>query len=242
MADVEQERKRMLDFMHDDADEVIVDTSGLRTTSAVLEGDITVPGTSADDGVTGNQEFNTLDEPVKETLLRDLKAIGSKFLHVLYPKESKKLLREWDLWGPLILCVFLAMMLQGKTSKVNDAHDGGPEFAEVFVVYWLGAAVVTLNIKLLGGSISFFQSVCVLGYCVLPLTISLIICQLILLGQQTTLLFVLRCVTVLAAFVWSTFASTAFLADSQPPHRKALAVYPIFLFYFFISWLVLSHT
>lgn len=37
-------------------------------------------------------------------------------------------------------------------------------------------------------------------------------------------------------------ASMAFLGDSQPTGRKALAVYPIFLFYFVISWLVISHT
>jgi len=37
-------------------------------------------------------------------------------------------------------------------------------------------------------------------------------------------------------------ASMVFLGDSQPPGRKALAVYPMFLFYFIISWLVISHT
>jgi hypothetical protein len=43
---------------------------------------------------------------------RDLKAVGSKFYHVLYPVEKKSLLREWDLWGPLILCTFMATVLQ----------------------------------------------------------------------------------------------------------------------------------
>ena len=47
----------------------------------------------------------------------------------------------------------------------------------MFVVVWLGALVVTLNTKLLGGHISFFQSVCVLGYCLLPLSIALIVCR-----------------------------------------------------------------
>lgn len=42
-------------------------------------------------------------------------------------------------------------MLQG-SADVNSGNDGGPEFAQVFVIYWLGASVVTLNIKLLGGS------------------------------------------------------------------------------------------
>ena len=97
-------------------------------------------------------------------------------------------------------------MLQGSTERADDLNDGGPQFAEVFVIYWVGAAVVTLNTKLLGGSISFFQSVCVLGYCVLPLTVALIICRLILIQQpQTTLLFAIRSILVLVAFAWSTF-------------------------------------
>ncbi|KAJ8298151.1 hypothetical protein KUTeg_024682 [Tegillarca granosa] len=204
-----------------------------------LEGDITVPGlkTQYED-----QEISTLDEPVRETIMRDVKAVGTKFWHVLYPKQSSSLLKEWDLWGPLILCVFLAMMLQGSTEELNKMRDGGPQFAEVFVIYWVGAVIVTLNIKLLGGNISFFQSICVLGYCVCPLAISLIICRIILIASQTTALFVVRFIIVVIAFGWSTFASTAFLTDCHPPNRKALAIYPIFLFYFVISWLIISHT
>jgi hypothetical protein len=34
----------------------------------------------------GGPEFNTLDEPIKETIMRDLGAVASKFYHVLYPK------------------------------------------------------------------------------------------------------------------------------------------------------------
>lgn len=47
-----------------------------------------------------------------------------------------------------------------------------------------------------------------------------------------------------SAFFFVSFhsASTAFLADSQPPNRKALAVYPVFLFYFVISWMILTFT
>ncbi|KAG5668083.1 hypothetical protein PVAND_016038 [Polypedilum vanderplanki] len=36
--------------------------------------------------------------------------------------------------------------------------------------------------------------------------------------------------------------SMNFMGDSQPKNRKALAVYPMFLFYFIISWLVVSHS
>uniref|UniRef100_A0A803WEX5 Protein YIPF n=2 Tax=Ficedula albicollis TaxID=59894 RepID=A0A803WEX5_FICAL len=131
-------------------------------------------------------------------------------------------------------------MLQGGSADSKD--DGGPQFAEVFVIIWFGAVVITLNSKLLGGTISFFQSLCVLGYCVMPLTVAMLVCRLVLLAGDGTVSFIIRLIVVGAMFAWSTLASTAFLADSQPPNRKALVVYPIFLFYFVISWMILTFT
>ncbi|KAL3267071.1 hypothetical protein HHI36_011212 [Cryptolaemus montrouzieri] len=191
--------------------------------------------------VLGEPDFNTLDEPISETIFRDLRAVGIKFAHVLFPKEKTTLLKEWDLWGPLILCTFMAMILQG-SSRVHDSNNGGPEFAQVFVIVWIGSLIVTLNSKLLGGNISFLQSVCVLGYCLLPTAIALIVCRVILMAKQTDFLFFLRLVVSMTGFAWATYASVVFLGDSQKPGRKPLAVYPIFLFYFIISWLVMSHT
>merc|ERR1712211_221773 len=130
--------------------------------------------------------------------------------------EKKSLLKEWDLWGPLILCTLMATILQGHSTE-DSVSDGGPEFAEVFVIVWVGAMIVTLNTKLLGGSISFFQSVCVLGYCLLPLVLSLILCRVVLLANQNTALVIVRLIIVLAGFVWSTFASMQFLGDCNPP-------------------------
>ncbi|KAI5089658.1 protein YIPF6, partial [Silurus meridionalis] len=199
-----------------------------------VEGQITVPVNSS----SANDEISTLDEPVKDTILRDLKAVGQKFVHVLYPKKSSALLRDWDLWGPLLLCVSLALMLQG--GSVDSKDDGGPQFAEVFVIVWFGSIIITVNSKLLGGTISFFQSLCVLGYCILPLTAAMLVCRLVLLSSSGITSFIVRLVVVSASFGWSTFASTAFLADSQPPNRKALAIYPVFLFYFVIGWMILT--
>ncbi|KAG9282228.1 protein YIPF6 [Astyanax mexicanus] len=186
-----------------------------------VEGDIAVPLSSRN----ADDEISTLDEPVKDTILRDLKAVGQKFVHVLYPKKSSALLRDCE-------------MLQGGSADSKD--DGGPQFAEVFVIVWFGSIIITLNSKLLGGTISFFQSLCVLGYCILPLTVAMLVCRLVLLGSSGLVSFIIRLVVVSASFGWSTFASTAFLADSQPPNRKALVVYPVFLFYFVIGWMILT--
>lgn len=202
-----------------------------------IEGEITIPSRTC----AQECDNSTLNESIRRTIMRDLKAVGRKFMHVLYPRKSNTLLRDWDLWGPLILCVSLALMLQ--KSSVDGKNDGGsPEFAEVFVIIWFGAVTITLNSKLLGGNISFFQSLCVLGYCVLPLNIAMLICRLLLLAGQGPINFMIRLFVVLAMFAWSVIASTAFLAECQPPNRKALAVYPVFLFYFVVSWMILTFT
>ena len=60
-------------------------------------------------------------------------------------------------------------------------------------------------------------------------------------SNQSMGLFILRCIFVLLGFIWSMYAATQFLGDCQPPKRKALAAYPMGLFYFVISWLVVSH-
>jgi len=57
-------------------------------------------------------------------------------------------LRDWDLWGPLVFCLMLSLLLsfQSKADQRSDVFSG------VFAMIWLGEAVVTLQIKLLGGN------------------------------------------------------------------------------------------
>uniref|UniRef100_A0A8C8ZNI1 Protein YIPF n=1 Tax=Prolemur simus TaxID=1328070 RepID=A0A8C8ZNI1_PROSS len=200
-----------------------------------IEGEITIPVRSR------IREFDssTLNESVQNTIMRDLKAVGKKFMHVLYPRRSNTLLRDCKYMRFLRIC-FISLMLQ--RGSADSEKDGGPQFAEVFVVVWFGAVTITVNSKLLGGNISFFQSLCVLGYCILPLTVAMLICRLVLLAEPGPINFMVRLFVVTVMFAWSVVASTAFLADSQPPNRKALAIYPVFLFYFVISWMILTFT
>lgn len=50
-----------------------------------------------------------------------------------------------------IIIILYYRILQG-SGAANDSNDGGPEFAEVFVIVWIGSMIVTLNSKLLGGN------------------------------------------------------------------------------------------
>ncbi|CAH8626219.1 unnamed protein product [Dicrocoelium dendriticum] len=187
-----------------------------------------------------NESLVLLNEPIRATMIKSLKAVGKKFNHVLFPRKGQELLKEWDLWGPLTLCLVMSVLLHSSPSDTS-LGDGGPEFAQVFIIFWLGAALVTLNSKLLGGAVSFLQTVCILGYCILPLVISLVFCRILLFANSSSLwMFIFRLVIVIFGLVYSSFASFVFLIPTQPPNRVGLALYPICLFYFFLAWLVIS--
>jgi protein YIPF6 len=95
------------------------------------------------------------------------------------------------------VCLTLSIML----SSTAPANQGALVFASVFVVVWCGAAMVTLNAQLLGGGISFFQSVCVLGYCVFPLTVASAVCLIVSAFHAP---FFVKAIIVVVGFLWST--------------------------------------
>ncbi|CAD8092961.1 unnamed protein product [Paramecium sonneborni] len=175
-------------------------------------------------------QMNTLDEPVLDTLLRDINMILYKLSYVIIPrmKETQgRKLRNWDLWGPLLLSLLLAMTLGINSNQSSDSI-----FGTIFIIMWGGSAVITVNAKLLGGQVSFFQSVCVLGYCVFPINIAAVLITFL----QSYLGFFLRLIIVGAAFLWSTFSSLSFMSSMMNEEKKVISVYPIFLFYMFLSW------
>ena len=102
-------------------------------------------------GSEGDGVGYTLNEPVSVTIMRDLRRVGKKLATVLLPMQAEaetlRELRDWDLWGPLLLCLALSII----TSWRAPAGQQSLVFASVFVLVWVGAAVVTLNGQLLGG-------------------------------------------------------------------------------------------
>jgi hypothetical protein len=57
-------------------------------------------------------------------------------------------IRDWDLWGPLVFCLLLSglLCLKGREAQREVVFSG------VFAMVWVGMAVVTVQIKLLGGN------------------------------------------------------------------------------------------
>ena len=212
--------------------------------------------------------------------LRDLASIGRKIKMVCLPCLEGTLqgnyseLRDWDLWGPLLLCLALSLYaclphLRAHTCEFppfqphsiltwNSNALGvkpGVLFAAVFAIVALGSMVVTINTKLLGGRISFFQTLCALGYCTFPV----VLVGLLLMTPIHKVVYVKLPLCAVAWFwaSWGMFlrlhcvhdphrnttffphtASLGFVAERVPEARRTLATYPIVLFYFYLSWLI----
>ncbi|KAL1879426.1 hypothetical protein VTK73DRAFT_6958 [Phialemonium thermophilum] len=129
-------------------------------------------------------------------------------------------LRDWDLWGPLIFCLLLSLLLSWQQPEQRDVV-----FSGVFAIVWIGMAAVTLQIKLLGGNISFAQSICVIGYTLFPLVIAALLSVL-------NLPLIARIPVYLVLVAWSLAAGVSILGGSGVvKNRVGLAVYPLFIFY-----------
>ncbi|KAI1482500.1 hypothetical protein K445DRAFT_317795 [Daldinia sp. EC12] len=130
-------------------------------------------------------------------------------------------LRDWDLWGPLIFCLLLSALL----SYCSAEGQKDIVFSGVFAIVWIGEAVVTLQIKLLGGNISFAQSVCIIGYTLFPLVLASLMSAL---GLPT----IPRIPVYLVLVAWSLAAGVSILGGSGVvKNRVGIAVYPLFVFY-----------
>ncbi|KAJ2876143.1 hypothetical protein GGH93_000971 [Coemansia aciculifera] len=176
----------------------------------------------------GGYRSNTLDEPILTTIARDFGKVGRKTVQVLYPKGRDNALQEWDLWGPLFFCLSLAIIM----SFMAPGQQASAVFTGVFALVCIGSCVVTLNCKLLGGHVSFFQSVCTLGYCISPMAIASLVTVL---AHR----IIITLPVVIVAVGWSISAAVGFLAGAQLANRRLLAVYPICLFYICIGWIII---
>ena len=74
-----------------------------------------------------------------------------------------------------------------------------------------------------------------LGYCLFPLNLAALLNLLI--GSYVHVLVKLFYVGV--AFIWSTYSSVHFIKEMVPEDRKELAMYPVLLFYLFLSWFII---
>lgn len=184
-----------------------------------------------------SSDSDSLTEPVLSTITRDLQRIGLKLWQVIIPlrkTENQQILREWDLWGPLLFTLILAVTLTFASIGDTTEEAASYVFSVVFVLVITGAVMITMNALLLGGKVSFFQSVSIMGYCIFPMDLVALLVSLAGIPGP------FKEILVAAGTAWSTYASLGFIGQLVPDDRKALALYPVLLFYLFLSWFIIA--
>jgi hypothetical protein len=176
---------------------------------------------------------NTINEPVSDTIKRDLYLIWTKLKYVINPfvneNDRNKHVRQWDLWGPLIFTILLSFTLAFRSNEKSDI------LILIFILFWGGSFLVYLNTNLLGLSISFFQIYCLLGYCLFPLNISALILSFERFYE------IIRIIIVGFGCSWSTYSMIGFLKNYANDQQRGLVLYPAFLMYLFISGVIIMN-
>jgi protein YIPF6 len=172
----------------------------------------------------------TLNESVQESIMRDLMQIKTKLFFVFSLPSVASPFKDWDLWGPFLICLALSAML-----SYQAGPSGQSIFSLIFTLFWIGSSIVTLNAGLLRGKISFFHTLSVLGYCLAPITAAAGSCFIFdYLGLDW-----LKVLPVIPAYLYGAKQASAYVAELMPDTRKILAIYPIYLLYANISLVVL---
>jgi hypothetical protein len=176
---------------------------------------------------------NTLNEPITDTILRDLNSIYFKLKFVINPfvnqNITSKKIKQWDLWGPLLFTILLSSTLAFRSTQKSNT------FSLVFIVFWLGSFLIYLNANLLEIKISIFQIFCLLGYCLFPLNLSALILSIFKTFE------IIRIFIVLFGCFWACFSMRGFLINSANENNRTLVLYPAILFYLFISVTILMN-
>ena len=175
---------------------------------------------------------NTLNESILTTIYRDFYLIYTKLKFVIMPYASKDKknyhIKQWDLWGPLLLDMLLACTL------AMNSQEKSQMIILIFVIFWLGGLILYLNANFLGVKSSIFQMFCLLGYCLFPLNLSALFVTIFKLND------LLRFIIVGITCLWSIYSSSDFLKNITKPEQRYLVLYPCILFYLYISWFIIS--
>lgn len=127
---------------------------------------------------------------------------------VIVPFGETKKLKNWDLWGPLVLCISLSWTL----SKGTSGQAANDIFGIVFCLVWIGSVIISLNAQLLGGNLSIFHCICTLGYSLFPMNIIAFLC----IAFQSYLRFIIQISLVVFAYLWSCKSASIYMSSLVP--------------------------
>lgn len=210
-----------------------------------------------------NVSWDTLDEPIWNTVRRDLSNIVYKLQHVLMPLSGVdvyiNVCKNWDLWGPFIFCSFIAFSANNSSSGSNYHQSN---FSSIFTLMWIGNLIISINYQLLLDAskhpnlnqlagvvdsnnkyypLSIFQLLCLFGYCLAIPSIGILIIKITswFFSNSSTMFAYEKFLTIIIfCFLYPILSAISLLSNNIPRERYFLVVYPILLYFLLLSFYV----
>ena len=214
------------------------------------------PGSSA-------TSWDTLEEPIWDTISRDISSIGLKLKFILLPMPQPNIYvnicKNWDLWGPFLFSAYIAFSLNNCGEECTGYHQSN--FSSLFVLLWMGNIFISLNYKLVLSRrventmdpskqtnnfsqenskvfpMSIFQLLCLFGYCLAIPSLGILLIQIIsLFSQHSKVHFYEKFViTAVFIFIYPVVSALRMIVNNSPREKTLLVAYPVVLFFFMLS-------
>ena len=112
---------------------------------------------------------NSLSEPIKTTLLRDISQIQSKLSFYFLQKEktfSHHQIKDYELWGPFLFTLIFSVSNSIHSIQIEE------NFSLIIIFLIFGFFGLIINSKLLNMKISYLEGVSIFGYLIFPLSVA----------------------------------------------------------------------
>lgn len=168
-----------------------------------------------------NKEYNPDDElPLLEELGIRPEIIKEKIFSILtMNKLDRRILEDSEMTGPLIIFALfcVSLILQKKS-----------HFGYIYGITLIGGFFIStlMNLMSKNTSILFYNTISVLGYCLLPVVLASFI------GLLVSLKGLVGILVCLFSIFFSSYSATNFFEESLSlQNRKILLLYPLILYY-----------
>jgi len=124
-----------------------------------------------------------------------------------------------DFWGPLgVVLLYSMLSMVGQFRVVSW----------ILTIWIFGSLLVFLLARVIGGEVTFSQTLSVIGYSVLPLIITGLVLPIFHGLYYPSLIIMLHGV------IWAAYGAASLLAIEELSKKRILLIYPIFLLYVYL--------
>eukprot|EP00735_Rhodelphis_limneticus_P003289 TRINITY_DN14746_c0_g1::TRINITY_DN14746_c0_g1_i1::g.30173::m.30173 TRINITY_DN14746_c0_g1::TRINITY_DN14746_c0_g1_i1::g.30173 ORF type:complete len:263 (+),score=49.51,sp/Q9BSR8/YIPF4_HUMAN/46.70/1e-61,Yip1/PF04893.12/2.3e+03,Yip1/PF04893.12/5e-07,DUF1282/PF06930.7/0.032,PgaD/PF13994.1/5.5 TRINITY_DN14746_c0_g1_i1:90-791(+) len=172
--------------------------------------------------VEDDDESELVSKPILEELEIDIPDILRKVRCVLIPNQANQTALQTtvkqgdDFWGPFFVCLLYSTLLVWGQLSV---------FSWVLLIWLCGSLIIFLLVRVLGGDVSYTQTLAAVGYSLLPLVA--IIPLLFVFAKFSWVSFLLKS----CASGWASYSCFRLLESEGIQSKRLLVMYPVALLY-----------